>query len=83
MAPMSTSRMMPPVVAATIESTSTPNTSNPRFAAATAPLSANTNVPMKSSAVTNRCMAGATGSVTVPFSGVSHPAVTLSRPVAV
>src|SRR5688572_33404786 len=57
---------MPPVVAATIPSTSTPKRSSPRLAAATAPLSAKTNVPVKSSAVMNSCMASLPGGRALP-----------------
>ena len=49
-APMSTSRTMPPELAAAKDSTRTPKTSSRCFTAAAAPLSANTKVPPRSSA---------------------------------
>src|SRR4051812_32038875 len=48
MAPMTTSRMIPPVLAAAKDSTSTPKRSSLRFTPAMAPLSANTKVPARS-----------------------------------
>src|SRR4051812_22836912 len=55
MAPMTTSRMMPPVLAAAKDSTSTPKRSSLRLTPAIAPLSAKTKVPARSSANWSDC----------------------------
>src|SRR5437773_2306796 len=55
MAPMTTSRMIPPVFAAAKDSTSTPKRSSLRFTPAIAPLSAKTNVPARSSTNWSHC----------------------------
>src|SRR6202789_637956 len=47
-APISTSRIVPPPSAVTNDSTSNPNTSSPAYIPASAPSTANTNVPIRS-----------------------------------
>src|SRR6478752_340197 len=57
-APISTSRVIPPVLAAAKDSTRTPNRSSRCFTPAIAPLSAKTKVPARSSTYGRSCTAG-------------------------